>query len=107
MTLAQQINKGVYSSSTQHLPYLQRCVLCARKLLKRLEIDVLGLVPTSSAHLEFPPLSEMRGVFELLRVRNRFGLPNPIGGYRDVNLKLRIGFAVIPKEPLIVIPSSL
>jgi hypothetical protein len=33
-----------------------------------------------------------------LQVRNRFAEENPPGGYRDVNIKLRVGFKGDPKD---------
>jgi hypothetical protein len=62
--------------------------------MKRLQIDILGLTQLDSADGECHSPQEYQHAFELLRVRNRFGCQNPIGGYRDVNLKLRIGFTV-------------
>ncbi len=92
--MVQQINKGVYGHRAGHIPLAQRCQLFARELMKRLQIDILGLTPLASADRECPSPQEFQHAFELLRVRNRFGCQNPIGGYRDVNLKLRIGFTV-------------
>jgi hypothetical protein len=92
------INQGIYSSSTKHLPFTQRCQLLARQLLKRIQIDILGLTPLHSAHQCYPSNDKTGHAFELLRVRNRFGDPRPIGGYRDINLKLRIGFTVMCKH---------
>ena len=36
--------------------------------------------------------SERCGAFEIVRVKNRFKEESPVGGYRDVNIKVRIGF---------------
>jgi hypothetical protein len=33
-----------------------------------------------------------RGAFQIVRVKNRFAEESPVGGYRDVNIKVRIGF---------------
>ena len=93
--ISQKIDSGIFSYSAKHLPFTQRCQLFAMQLLRRFQIDILGLVPLHSSYQEYPASShESRYAFELLRVRNRFGSPNPVGGYRDVNLKLRIGFTV-------------
>jgi hypothetical protein len=76
---------------------MERCEVLARQLLKRIQIDILGLTPLHSAHQYYPSNEKTGHAFELLRVRNRFGDPRPIGGYRDINLKLRIGFMVMCK----------
>ena len=95
--LSQIIDQGIYSSSTKHLAFTERCQLLARQLLKRIQIDILGLIPLHSEHQCYPSNEKTGHAFELLRVRNRFGDPRPIGGYRDINLKLRIGFMVMCK----------
>jgi hypothetical protein len=33
-----------------------------------------------------------RGAFQIVRVKNRFAEDSPVGGYRDVNIKVRVGF---------------
>jgi hypothetical protein len=93
--ISQKIDSGIFDYAAKHLSFTQRCQLFAMQLLRRFQIDILGLVPLHSSYQEYPASNhESRYAFELLRVRNRFGSPNPVGGYRDINLKLRIGFTV-------------
>jgi len=44
------------------------------------------------------------GAFEIVRVKNRFKEESPVGGYRDVNIKVRIGFksSLILNSPVFV-----
>jgi len=50
----------------------------------------LGLIPIREHFQEKD--DQACAAFEILRVRNRFACADPVGGYRDINIKLRVGF---------------
>ncbi len=49
-----------------------------------------SLSSSGSEHDE--AVNTRRGAFQIARVKNRFTEESPVGGYRDVNIKVRVGF---------------
>ena len=59
----------------------------------------LGLPQVAENFARNSDSSEHCGAFEIVRVKNRFKEKSPVGGYRDVNIKVRIGFKSSPNLP--------
>jgi hypothetical protein len=56
-------------------------------LLRVRQPTLLALLPLCTTHHE-----------AFWQVRNRFAEENPLGGYRDINVKMRVGFQSGPKD---------
>ncbi len=71
---------------------LEKLKLLLMFLLSFFRLRVLGIPPDTNND----PLVERKGAFQILRVRNRFTEKSPVGGYRDINIKVKIGFKCSP-----------
>jgi len=71
---------------------LEKLKLLFRFVLSFFRLHVLG-IPLDT---DSDPLVQHTGAFQILRVRNRFAEESPVGGYRDVNIKVKIGFKCSP-----------
>jgi hypothetical protein len=71
---------------------LEKLKLLLMFLLSFFRLRVLGIPPDT----DYVPLVKPKGAFQILRVRDRFAEKSPVGGYRDVNIKVKIGFKCSP-----------
>jgi hypothetical protein len=83
------LNLGQWSVIIWH----QKLQLLALFAWSYFKLHFLGL-PQDEEILE--AANARQGAFQIVRVKNRFEEKSPVGGYRDVNIKVRIGFKSNP-----------
>lgn len=85
----------------------EKFLLLCNFVWKHFLVNVIGWLDDTSCLSSFSAsqLSQQertlpKGAFQLVGFKNRFCESSPIGGYRDMNIKVRIGFRDSPKSNL-------
>ncbi len=132
--IIQRLSSGLKPTLVSRMKFEDRAIVAWRRLEYFFKCNILGFprrtVKTSiekaeKARLQGKSTEMPHGAFELLRIHNRwaqaqlfgtllriltlrirFSEENPEGGYRDVNIKLKIGFRFVSLPGILELHSS-